>query len=412
MNLLFLSQVVPYPLDAGPKVRAYYVLRQLAQTHAVTLACFSRPDDDPAALAHLRTWCRAVHTVPLERGRRRDALALASSFLRRQPFLVRRDGRPAMHALIARLCAATPFDSLHADQLPMAQFALRAPLRRKVLDEHNAVWHVVRRVAQLEPSRWRRAILGREWRALRAYEGVTCRAFDRVVAVSEPDRLRLAQAGAGPNIEVIPICLDVESLPRLEREPAGPGRERERERVRVREVTYIGSMHWPPNAEGIRWFVRQVWPRIAAAAPDARLNILGKQPPADLCAARSGTVRVHGYVADPAPFLARTAVSVVPLRSAGGVRVKILESWALGVPIVSTTIGAEGLEARPGDNLLLADTPDDFARAVVALLGDPERAEQLAASGRRLVGERYDWRRVYGRFSELHAAGAARTALL
>jgi polysaccharide biosynthesis protein PslH len=395
VKILFLSQLIPYPLDAGPRIRAYYVLRQLAETHDVTLACLSRADDGPQALNHLRTWCRAVHTIPIRRTLWRDALAVAQGVVQREPIVVRRDRSQAMHALVARLCASERFDSVHADQLPMAQFALAAPVRGKVLDEHNAVWRVVQRLARLEPIRWRRAVLEREWRALRRYEGEVCRRFDAVIAVSEIDQARLAEVGAGARIQIIPICTDTDAVHAI---------RRSRETYRL---TYIGSLLWPPNVDGICWFIREVWSRVLAAAPAARLDIVGKRPPSIIRAFQSASINVHGYVKDLEPILAESAVCIVPLRAGGGMRVRILEAWARGLPVVSTTIGAEGIEVRDGENILLADSPADFASALIGLLNDQPRAERIGAAGRRWVRSRYNWRAVYQRFSAVHEAVAA-----
>jgi glycosyltransferase involved in cell wall biosynthesis len=295
-----------------------------------------------------------------------------------------------MRALIAKLCAELPFRSVHADQLAMAQSALAAPVPHRVLDLHNAMWHLVDRLAEREPAAWRRALLAREARALRSYERRVCQTFDQVVTVSEPDRARLNKLAAGKTPECIPICLDSSEVPPLP-PPNGPG-----------EVTFAGAMHWPPNADGIRWFAREVWPHVERALPRARLNVLGKHPPPELSSSAPATIAVHGYLADPLAVLARPAVAIVPLHSGGGVRVKILDAWARAIPVVSTTIGAEGLEARDGEHLLLADSPGEFAAAVVSLLTDPRRAARIGRSGRRLLETRYDWQRHYPRFSALH----------
>jgi glycosyltransferase involved in cell wall biosynthesis len=396
LKLLFLCQVLPYPLDAGPKTRAYYVLRQLASTHEVTLACFSRPDDPEGAVDHLRAFCRAIHTVPLRRPRWRELLALGQAFRRRLPFSICRDGRAQMAALVAAVSARQAFSSVHIDQLSMAQYGLVAPVERRVLDAHNATWHLLRRLAEGESRRWLRPLLQREWQIMRRYEAAVCRRVDAVVAVSAEDRSRLIAAGAADSIDVVPICLE----PGPDPEPA-----REVARQAAPQVAFIGGMHWPPNAAGIRWFVREVWPRVVAARPDARLAVIGRDPPSELRA--MPLVTVHGYVENPEQILARSIALVVPLLAGGGMRVKILEAWARGLPVVTTTIGREGLAGRAGHELLVADAPALFAAAVIELLDRPERRAALTRSARRLLVDRYDWRREYGRFSRLHAPHGA-----
>jgi glycosyltransferase involved in cell wall biosynthesis len=157
----------------------------------------------------------------------------------------------------------------------------------------------------------------------------------------------------------------------------------------------VATMHYPPNAEALRWFRDLVWPRIRAAHPAASVDVAGPRPPDDLTqwGLADERARVHGYVADLAPLYRTAAVFIVPLHSGSGVRVKILEAMARGIPVVSTTVGAAGLDLRHGEHLLIADTPDQFAKAVLTLLHDPAQRAALAGAARARVLELYDWRR-------------------
>jgi glycosyltransferase involved in cell wall biosynthesis len=155
----------------------------------------------------------------------------------------------------------------------------------------------------------------------------------------------------------------------------------------------MGGLHWPPNSQGVIWFAQEVWPRVLARVPEAVFTVIGKNPPS--LAGMAQAVEVAGYVADPEPYLAETAAFVVPLHAGGGMRVKILEAWRWGLPVVSTTIGAEGIDYENGRDLLIADSPDAFAEAVVRLLCEWELAERIGQAGRRTVETHYDWRTVY-----------------
>jgi glycosyltransferase involved in cell wall biosynthesis len=225
------------------------------------------------------------------------------------------------------------------------------------------------------------------------YERRTCLAFDQVVTVTAPDRealLALYRQPPRPAFSaVIPICIDAQAVPPLSR-PAAPG------------VLFLGGMHWPPNADGVRWFARAALPAIHAAHPAATFYAIGKQPPAELAARPN--VDAPGYVDDPDAYWAKSQVFVVPLLAGGGMRVKILDAWARGVPVVSTTIGAEGLDYHDGENLLLADTPAAFAQAVNQVLADPALAARLAEAGRRTVAAGYDWRVIYPAWDTVYAA--------
>jgi glycosyltransferase involved in cell wall biosynthesis len=418
MRILFLTQVLPYPLDAGPKARAYYVLQHLSRGHQITLLSFARPADPPGAIEHLRTVCEAVHTVPIHRSRARDARHLVRSLTTDMPFLIARDEVSEM-ARVARALvepahadhpqpATESFDAIHADQLWMAPYALQArssaisgPRPRLVLDQHNAVFQIPQRLARYERNPMRRALLELEGHKLARYEARVSQQFDHVVWVTDVDRMTLSAhlakarrptsndqpcpASGGPSTSVIPICVDPERQRVIGRRPD------------AHRITFLGGLHWPPNAVGMIWFSRDIWPSVQRQVPGAMLTIIGKDPSRALSTASRSTMGVEltGYIPDPTPYLAETAVFIVPLQAGGGMRVKILDAWCWGLPVVSTRVGAEGIRVRDGENVLLADTARAFAEAVVRVLREPGLSARLAAGGRRTAEAHYDWRKVY-----------------
>jgi len=434
LRILFLTQVLPHPLDAGPKVRAYYVLRHLARSgHEITLLSFARDTDSPQSIAHLQTFCRDVITVPMRRSRVRDAHYLLRSLLGSTPFLIARDWVPEMAKAVQSAIRNAKFDAIHADQLWMAPYALNthSPNPQLILDQHNAVFQIPRRLAANERNPFKRLILAREAHLLARYETRIIQQFHHVVWVTKQDRdavnssyqssaIGHQSANANrpntqypisttqyslPNTQypisnpIIPICIDPDVHPPLPRHP------------NPRRVTFLGGMHWPPNAEGILWFAREVWPLVLKQIPNAQLTIIGKNPPKKLrniqypiSNTRYSMPNIHttGYLPDPTPLLAQTAVFIVPLHAGGGMRVKILDAWAWGLPIVSTTIGAEGLQARHEENILLADDAPAFAQAVIDVLRQPALAERLATAGRATVESEYDWQKTYRLWDEVY----------
>jgi sugar transferase (PEP-CTERM/EpsH1 system associated) len=402
MNILLLTQVVPFPPDSGPKIKTYHLLRYLASHHRVTLVTFTRDEREERDAAVLRETCAVVHTVHLKRSRVQDVLALGRSLARGRPWIIERDDCAAMHRFLARLVreeavAGRPFDLVHADQLNMAQFAAPLPLPR-LLDQHNAVWTIFLRMARQE-RRPLRLLWEREWRLLRRYEGQICREFEAVTAVSNEDRRALHEALGDPrDIPVIPIAVDAEAERPIPREPRSSG------------IISLATMMWPPNVDGVLWFAREIYPLVRQAVDKTRFYVVGQRPVAEVRALpeRDPTIEVTGYVPDPAPYIAKSACLIVPLRSGGGMRVKILEALARGIPVVSTTIGYEGIDLVPGEHLLVADTPQEFAAAVTRLLRDPALGERIAAAGRRRVLERYDWRAVCPQMDAVYERLAAR----
>jgi glycosyltransferase involved in cell wall biosynthesis len=407
MRVLFLTQIIPYPPDAGPKVKTWHVLRYLAQQgHEVILVSFVRADE-LQHLPALQRICHAVFTIPIRRSRLKDSLYWARSMISRRPFLVERDDRAALHKLVRHIFQTQSIDCIHADQLTMTQFAIQegsAPLvaapaavanKRPflVFDAHNAVWTIVDRMAKSAPP-YLRPALKLEAKRVRRYEGQMVRGFDRILAVTEIDRgylLQAAREGATMNgelaskIEVIPIAVDTQQSQPVRRAPGSL------------KIITLGTLHYPPNADGIRWFIQSVFPKIRESVPEASLTIVGKNPPADflrLASLSPETITVTGYVPDLAPYLEQAAVMVVPVRAGSGMRVRILEAFARAMPVVTTTIGLEGIEACPGSDVLVADTPDAFAQAVIRLLADTDLQDRLAENGRRLAERQYDWQVV------------------
>lgn len=382
MRILLVTQVVPNPPDSGPKVKTHNVLRYLAKRHEVHLVSFVRSESEASRAEDLRTYCSSVTTVPLQRSRPRDAVSLVKSLFTGRPFLIERDNVGPMRRAIDRLTKLHDFDAFHADQLSMAQFVVAATAGLRVLDEHNAVWTIVRRAAGRERFLPVRLLAELEWRKLRAYEGQVCREFDVVTAVSESDLADLqAAARCTFPARIIPIAVDTEDLSFSKRA------------AEAVNVVSVATMFYPPNVEGVHWFATDVFPLVRRKLPGVSFQIVGSRPPPRITnlATESSGIDVTGYIADLSPILHRSGVVVVPVQSGSGMRVKILEAFARGIPVVSTAIGVEGIDAIAGEHLLVADDAQDFADAVIQVLQNPSLADRLARSARALVESRYDW---------------------
>ncbi len=396
MRVLLLTQVLPYPPDSGPKIKTFYVLRHLARQHEVILASFIRSEAEREHIPVLLEYCREVHTVPIHRSRWRDGVHFLRSLADSRPFIIARDDDRRMRQAIAGIMERLPIDVVHADQLNMAQYALPLQGSRKVLDAHNAVWTIFRQMERNTPPGPRKLALGIEWRKLKRYEGEMGRRFDATLAVTEEDRDALIEAGCPPSrITVIPIAVDTRETRPVER------------RTDARAILHVGTMYWPPNVEGILWFARQVYPRIREQVPDAPFYVVGTRPPAEIRALETAVpgVRVTGYVEDLTPYLQESGVFVVPLHVGSGMRVKILTAWAWGIPLVSTSVGCAGIPVHPGEDILIADSPAEFAAAVVRVLREPETARNLSVAGRRYVEEQFDWRVVCRKVDEVYREG-------
>lgn len=379
MRILLLTETIPFPLDSGGRIKTYHTLRALSSRHEVHCHAFIRHEDQRRYAADLTPHCAALtlHLMPATGSR--EVRALARSLVTGMPFTVARHFDRAALKLLRAQNQAVHFDAAYYDHLSM--LAYRPHLRLPAIhDAHNLEFRLVQRYAQAAGTGPRRWFSEREWRVLRRYEQRAYADCNVVLAVSEVDARGIrALAGPDPPVRVLPIAVDAAGtvpVDTLTRDPS---------------LLLIGGLHWPPNADAARHFVEETWPLVRRDTPEATLTVVGRD---DAGVARllrrTPGVRVTGYVADVAPFFARARAVVVPLRSGGGMRAKILETLARGVPVVSTTLGFEGIDAVPGVHLLAADSPAEFARHVQRLFRDDSLAVGLAHEGRRLVLERYD----------------------
>jgi glycosyltransferase involved in cell wall biosynthesis len=365
------------------------VLRHLAERgHRITLATFVRPDEEQFLHA-LRDICAEVHPIPLTRSRLSDLGYLIQGYLKGVPFLVERDNLPEMRALVNRITDSGSVDIIHADQFTMAQFSLRQTRTvPRIYDAHNATWKLVERTAANfpRPLRW---LMGREIDLMKTYERSVIRSFEHTFTVTPIDKdflLELFQedkSAISAQITSTPISVDCDKLQPVQRKSGS------------HHLVTLGTLHYPPNADGIRWFFNEVLPLVRQVLPDARLTIIGKNPPADFIAAaqqQPEVLTVTGYVPDLLPYFQDAAAIVVPVRSGGGMRVRILEAFAYGMPVLTTTAGLEGIDAANNTDVIVRDTPEDLAQAVCDLLKDPTQQEILAQNGRKLAEEKYHWK--------------------
>jgi polysaccharide biosynthesis protein PslH len=403
MHILFLTQILPYPPASGPKVKTWHVLRYLSECgHKITLVSFIRPEEIPY-IDDVKKVCAAVHTVPVHRSRVSDVYYLLRSQLTGRPFLVERDDLSEMRSLVKRIVASETVDVIHADQLTMTQFAfpLPGPDEKKpatVFDAHNAVWTITARMKQ-NAAFYMKLPLGLETGRIKKYEGMIVKNFSATLAVTEPDRLALLDAlqqTAGNRIvpiSVIPIAVDTRQITPVQRNEGSLN------------ILTMGTLYYPPNADGIRWFIQQVFPLVRQKLPGVSLTIIGKNPPKDflkLAADRESGITTTGFVPELDPYFAKSVITIVPVRAGGGMRVRILEAFARAAPVVTTTVGLEGIDACHGQDVLVADRPEDFARSVVDLIQNPELQQSLSVNGRRLVEEKYDWQVVLGELDQVY----------
>jgi len=389
MKLFFLAFEVPYPLDRGGRIKTFHYLKALAHHHQVTLVALSRTPQCKENLEQLRSMLglEAVYPIVVDLSRARKVRVALQSLGQSRPFVMglyyTTEGRDLVEHLVER----QGFDLIYADHLHMAQYVPTQSGARTLLDHHNVETMLLERLARTQswnPLYWFTRL---EHFKMTRYEPRTLQRFDAVWVTTEVDRALIAQwCLPHQRLEVLPIGVDTDYFC-----PNHGPRE-------PRTLLSIGTLSWPANADSVLWFYREIYPLLKQQFPDVRFVIVGANPPLTIRRlVADSSVEVTGWVEDVRPYLARSTLLVVPMRVGSGMRVKILNALAMGLPVLSTSVGCEGIAVTPGRNILVADEASTFWQRIADLLEDPLQQQELSKNGVMLVQEQYSWNAIYCR---------------
>lgn len=412
MRILFFTPQLPYPPHQGTTIRNYNLIQLLAANHTIDLVTFLAPGQHLATDSPLYRSCRTIVAVP--QPERTLTARLVSTLTQPQPDMaLRLESAELYQQLTTLLNQADGYEIVQVEGIEMAQYGRYAIKQLQeqgtqpqfVFDDHNCEYLLQKRNALTDlrrPTRLPAALYSViQWAKLYNYEREICRAADTVLAVSEPDRAALQPLAADTPVTVIANGINPEEYT--------PGAQRPIAYSATQPATLVftGKMDYRPNIDAVLWFAEEVLPLITKVQPHVRFQIVGMHPHARLDPLRQNPViEITGAVESIAPYLANAAVYVVPLRIGGGTRFKVLEAMAQGLPIVSTTLGVEGIGVTHGKELLLGDSPDDFAQAVLRILTDRaqkgELTDAVASAARRFVTDNYSWHEIVPRLEKLY----------
>lgn len=399
MRILFLSRWFPYPPSNGSKLRVYNLLRGLAECHEVDLITFS---DQPAVnceAPQLRAICREVLVVPSNTFNP-FSLKARLGLLSPTPRSIKDTYSTEMARQIQGTLGAKAYDLVIASQLGTAIYASQLSCVPALFEEVEVGVQYERYA--LASSTWNRLRYGLTWikhrrflaNLLPKYCGCTVASEEERVLVS---KFLLGASSDGWPIDVIPNGIDLASYRQVAEAP------------QPSSLIFTGSFRYAANYEGMVWFLKEVFPLVLAVSPEARLTITGDH--ASLPLPANENVNLTGLVEDVRPYIVRSWVSLAPIFWGGGTRLKILEAMALRTPVVATTKGAEGLDVRHGEHLLIADTPGAFAEAVLNIIQDTDLRRRLTDNAYALVASKYDWATIMPRFLALVERSALGTTI-
>jgi polysaccharide biosynthesis protein PslH len=399
MKILFVTPYLPSPPRFGAQRRLDGLMRGLATRHEVSLLSFVADDEYAEdSLSTSVSYCHRVTTVKnnvLGLSVQKKRLMQLRSLLSRRSFEFDLCYDSRFQTAIHDALEETRYDLVQVEFSHLAIYEYATCHARKpflVLDEHNIEYDLIKRTAASNGSTTRRLYSAVNWRKLWREEQNAWRRFDGVVLTSNRDEALLKSDSPQTRTAVVPNAVDLTHF-RTNLLPREPG-----------TLVFFGAMNYHPNIQGVGYFVAEVLPRIVAEVPNVKLLIVGQQPPDSIRALAGPHVEVVGFVDDPRPLLDRAAAMIVPLLIGGGTRFKIVEGMAMSMPMVSTYVGAEGLEVEHEKHLLLAGDSDGLVRETVRLLRDPALGQRLGIEARELAERRYGWGRAVGTLEEFYSA--------
>jgi glycosyltransferase involved in cell wall biosynthesis len=379
MRILFLSRWYPYPPDNGSKLRIFNLLKHLSTQHDIDLLSFTSETLSDAQRDAMRAICRQVETVSYHPFHPTSAKALAA-FFSPLPRSVIDTHNLAMQACVERTISEHEYEVVIASQIDMAPYALSVTRAPKILEELQIAELYEQFALESQPlKKIRRGLM---WWKMTRYVRRLLRAFDACTVVSEPERNHALRIARTRGVYVVPNGVDMSYYAGAYGAPQPD------------TLIYAGALTYNANFDAVDFFARDILPSVQAQHPNVQLRVTGKADSALIeRLPHNRSLLFTGYVSDVRPLIAQSWLSIAPLRMGGGTRLKILEALALGTPVVATSKGAEGLELVAGRDLLLADTPANFAEAVLNLLHDAELRATLSHNGQQAV-KRYDWQRI------------------
>lgn len=398
MKLLWLSHFVPFPPRGGNLQRSFNLIRQVSHSYEVHLLTLNLQGEPPQQLrayeAELKHYCKSVEICELPfpwRGRRWWAEAMRSPLFS-VPFSCRALFSKAILARWERLLNTHAGALLHFDSIDLALYADSAKNFRKVLNHHNCESALAYRQAGNEKNPIQRTYMQLQAAKLAGAERSLCGSFDVNTVVSEQDRQLLQEIQPNGHYHMVENGVDTCHFVPVNEESE------------AHSAIFTGWLGWGANISAMNFLVYKVWPQVREEFPHARLYLAGKNPPERVLRwpKEDSSITVVPNPEDMRPWLARAAVCVCPILEGGGTRLKILDALAMGKPVVSTTIGCEGLRVTPGENILVADTPRDFAAGLVQLFEKEELRRRMGAAGRALVEREYCWERIGQQLEEAY----------
>jgi sugar transferase (PEP-CTERM/EpsH1 system associated) len=383
MKILFLSTENPYPPDGGHHLRTFNVLKILANRHNIYFVGFAQDESEFKYIPEIKKFCETVDIYKVSKtGYNQNFFKLAcKNIFSKHPLIAQRYFIREARERIEQIFAHHSIDLVHMDMLALGLY--RGHLRDTpvIITNHNVESLRLYRWAEIEKNLFTKSFLFYQYLKLRAFERRICPEFDRCIVVSEYDKNYLKNLCGRDNFVVVPNGVDIHYF------------EPESVELRKNHLVWVGGMTGPYNSDAVDFFIEKIWPVIKYDVPEATIDFVGGGPTQKLRnkALEDKSVQALGFVPDIRPIVQRGSVFVAPIRTGSGTKIKVLNAMAQAKPVVATTVAAEGIDVIPGENILIADDPGEFAKKVLYLLRNEEVAKKIGERARELMEKKYNW---------------------
>jgi glycosyltransferase involved in cell wall biosynthesis len=394
VRILVVCPILPVPPDRGGSIRVFNLIKGLSQTEEVDIISIEFEKTRQHDLAQLANHCRKIFLAPWKKRPKIIQIGtIMGKLFAGEPLVTKLVDSPAFREMLCEVTGEESYDIIIIEHSITAKHMYSLHPQHDantVLSMHNTAFMQYYRMYRYETNLYNKLKLLLTWLPMRNWEPKIAARFDKVVSVSDTDKKLLLSRNPNLDIAVVPNGVDTKTCRPFPLES------------REKNILIIGSMDYAPNADAVFYFCNAIFPLIRKSEPDCTLTIVGKDPPIGLLQLnqRRGVI-VKADVDDVKPYYQKAIVSAVPLRSGGGTRLKILEAMAFGTPVVSTSIGCEGLSVEGHRNILIADDPADFARCTTDLMADSSLWKRIVYAGRALVEENYDWQTISLRYRDI-----------
>jgi polysaccharide biosynthesis protein PslH len=409
MKILFITEKFPYPLDTGGNVRTYNILKGLAQEHEITLLSTISRRQDQDYTENLKDICKEIICIPVNpETRLRLGFAVAKSIYSNAPLPVVRHKYRAIIKQVKGLFGDKnghnrrrstereenqAYDAIHFNHLDATVYLPYLPRNIiRVLDEHNIVSNQIRTTLGTEKNRLKWSYIRYELLKTESYESSVCQSMDRCIVCSDVDKRYLKSLAENARVVTIPNGVDIDFF-------SSPLQEDRHLKIcsEANSMAFVGTLDYGPCDQGVKFFCRDIFPKIKREVPDATFLAIGRNPSKELAkiAEMTAGVTLTGWLPDVRPYVRAAKLFVVPLLSGSGTRLKILDAMAMNTAVVSTRIGAEGLETENHRNILIADDADQFAEMTIELLKNENKRKSIADEGNKLVRAKYSWQCIW-----------------